>query len=317
MLPTHGTVTSVFLLANSARHRRYPVVAPWVEAAGTRSAFLSAALDHRSVAEFLLEAKLVFSMPELTLSPKLKALSRQADRQTLIAIASLLLETAPPPWLRAAVDGGVREEFIPSADLQGLAWLRPELEQLLLDAANRQASRSDSVALGLGLAAELVVLSALHSLNAAPVHVSQISDSFGYDIQSTKGPARRWEVKGATIKTSGSFHLSRNEFDVCRRYRSEWRLVQVEFAPAVVTAEFITKSHISAIRELQAQELVELVPQDTDTFYWEASARISPPTNKWTVSALAAADDIRLPSINVLGERALETRSGRQGPSFG
>jgi hypothetical protein len=309
MLPTHGAVTSVFHLANSMRHTSYPDVREWVHAAGTRSSFLAAAIDHRPAADFLINANLVFLKATITPSPRLKALSRQADRPTLIAIARLLLEISPPPWLPIAIDGQVRYEFIPGADLQGLAWLRPELDQLLVDTADQLLQQSDFVALGLGRAAELTIFAALDNLHASPLHVSEISDRFGYDIETVRGPARRWEVKGCTTKTSGSFHLSRNEFHKCERYPDEWRLVQVEFSPDALTAEFLTGSHISRIRELLAGELIDMAPSETGAFYWETSARITPPARTWAPSSLIVPSDFRLPSIGELGEQAFETRS--------
>jgi hypothetical protein len=211
--------------------------------------------------------------------------------------------------LRTAVHEQVRYEFIPEADLEGLSWLRPELDQLLIDATCRRSEVSDQFALGLGRAAELTIFAALDHLGTSPVHVSEISDRFGYDIESAQGPARRWEVKGCTTRTSASFHLSRNEFDTCQRHPDEWRLVQVAFTAGALTAKFLTKSHISTIRELTAGSLVEIAPSKNSTFYWETSARMTPPLRAWVPSNLEAPNDLRLPSIGELGEQALEMRT--------
>jgi hypothetical protein len=309
VLPTHGTVTSVFHLANSLRHSTYPDVAEWVRAAGARSSFLSAALDHRPVANFLIAARLVAREPVVKQSRQLAALSRQADRSTLVAIARLLLEHAPPQWLLAAVDGQVHEELIPWADLQGLAWLRPELNQILVDTAVELNEHTDSIALGLGRAAELAIFSALDAINASPVHVSEISDRFGYDIEALTGPATRWEVKGSTTNTSDSFHLSRNEFEKSQRFCEEWRLVQVEFEPSVLTSDFVAVSHISIVRELRSDVLKEVAPLETGAFRWETSALITPPAGSWSVSSLKVPDDFRIPGIGALGKQAIELRS--------
>lgn len=312
MLPTHGAVTSVFHLANSLRHGSRASVGDWVHSAGTRSSFLSAAIDHRPAAKFLIDAKLVILGAAITLGPKLKALSRQADRATLVAIARLLLELAPPPWLIAAVTQRVCYEFIPTTDLQGLSWLRPELEELLIDSGRRAIQPSDSLALGLGRAGELAIFAALEEVHASPLHVSEISDRFGYDIETAQGHALRWEVKGCTTKTSGSFHLSRNEFEKCRRYPDQWRLVQVAFTPAALTADAITASHIGFIRELLARDLADISPPETKSFYWEGSARITPSASLWASSSLAVPRGFRLPSIIELGDQARELRSKLQ-----
>jgi hypothetical protein len=108
---------SVFCLANALRHTSYADVAEWVRAANARNSFLAAAIDHLPVAEFLLQRGLVRSGSEIAQSSQLMPLSRMADRATLLAIAWLLLQVAPPEWLPIAVRGGlVRGEFIPEAD---------------------------------------------------------------------------------------------------------------------------------------------------------------------------------------------------------
>lgn len=310
MLPTHGAVTSVFHLANSIRHAPQPDISGWVNAASSRSSFLAAAIDHRPAAAFLIDAGLALVGTAISASPRLRAMSRQADRPTLIAIADLLLRTAPPRWLPVAVVGGeVRYEFIPSVDLASLAWLQPELDQLLVSAARRTANHSDTLALGLGRAAELTVFEALNQLQASPIHVADISDRFGYDIETVRGHARRWEVKGCTSRTAVSFHLSRNEFDQCRRYSDEWLLVQVEFAPEALTAESLTASHVSSIRELSTGALLAIPPPESTQFYWETSARIAPPASAWVPSSLTVPDDFRLPSIDKLGQQAAKLRA--------
>lgn len=310
MLPTHGAVTSVFHLANSMRYSSHPDITTWVTAAGTRSSFLAAAIDHLPTAELLIHAGLARPGTAMVADSRLMALSRRADRPTLIAIAALLLEIAPPSWLPVAVfDELVHYEFIPTADLQGLDWLRPELDQLLVDAGQAALPSSDILALGIGRAAELTVFAALDHIQASPIHVSEISDRFGYDIQTALGPLHRWEVKGCIRRTSDSFHLSRNEFEKCRQYPDEWRLVQVEFAPSAVTAELLTVSHISGIRELATAEILAVVPPEDGAFYWETSARLTPASHAWASSNLAVPGDFLLPSIEKLGEQAREMRS--------
>jgi hypothetical protein len=310
VIPTHGAVTSVFHLANSVRHTSQPDTAAWVSAASSRSSFLSAAIDHRPVAALLIEARLVLADGAISSHPRLRALSRQADRPTLIAIADLLLEIAPPIWLSIAVVGGeVRYEFIPSNDFAGIAWLQPELDQLLISAAHRTPKHSDTLALGLGRAAELTVLAALEHLQASPVHVAEISDRFGYDIETVRGHARRWEVKGCTTRSAESFHLSRNEFDQCRQYSDEWLLVQVEFAPEALTAESLSASHVSAIRELPTAMLLAIPPPESAQFFWDTSARIAPPASAWVPSSLTIPNDFHLPSIDTLGHKAAELRA--------
>jgi hypothetical protein len=308
MLPTHGSVTSIFLLANAIRFGSQPDVATWIRVAGAKSAFLAAAIDHEPVARFLIREGLVLSSDGIGPSARLNFVSARADRRTLTAIAALLLDVAPPPWLPIAVsDRRVHFEVIPSADMEALAWLGSDLERLLLDAAPPQSAPESVLALGIGRAAELVVLAALADDGASPIHVAGISDRFGYDIESAdENGIRRWEVKGCTPATAATFHLSRNEFEKCRAFALEWTVVQVEFTGAALTAASVVSDHVSRVRELTSAGVVSLVPRDTDGFRWETSALVSPPPHAWVRSTVKIPADLRLPSIHALGLEALE-----------
>lgn len=308
MLPTHGCVTSVFLLANAVRHSSQPDVTTWVRAAGARSAFLAAALDHEPTARYLIREGLVSSAMGIDSSRRLRAVSARADRRTLIAIAALLLEVDPPTWLPiAVVNGQVRYEVIPSADLESLEWLIPDLEQLLVNAAPPQSRDENTLALGIGRAAELAILAALTADNRPAIHMSAISNRFGYDIESTDHTGvRRWEVKGCTERTASGFHLSRNEYEKCCVFGSEWTVIQVEFAGAALVADVITAEHISSVRELPSAAVVNLVPPDTDEFQWEKGALITPPPRTWAPSSVKIPAGLRLPSLDMLGLEALQ-----------
>jgi hypothetical protein len=285
-------------------------VATWVRAARARSAYLAAAIDHEPAARFLIREGLVSSAAGIGPRARLKAVSDRADRPTLLAIAALLLEVDPPPWLPIAViDRQLHWEVIPAADMEGMAWLQPELEQLLLSAAPRTSLDNDPLALGIGRAAELVVFGALTHSGGSAIHVSGISDRFGYDIESTQGTGvRRWEVKGCTERTASAFHLSRNEFEKCRAFGPEWTVVQVEFAGAALVAEHVTAAHISKVRELPAIEVVGLVPPDSNHFVWETSAVVTPPPQAWAPSTLQVPASLRLPSLVRLGIEAQQLR---------
>jgi hypothetical protein len=278
MLPTHGSVTSVFHLANALRFGSQPDFASWVAAARARVAYLAAALDHEARARYLVENHLVSAAPEIIATERLLAISARADRATKLAIAAIILEQTPPPWLKVAVVGrSVHFEIIPSADLEALSWIGDDLEQLLIDAAGSDLPTQDITRLGVGRAAELVVLGALAARGEHPLHVSEISDGYGYDIESTEnGRTRRLEVKGCTGSTSASFHLSRNEFEKSRVFGPEWVVVQVSFADAVLISEEVRPWHVLGIRELSSADVMEMVPPDPEEFRWETSALLTP-----------------------------------------
>jgi len=307
MIPTHGAVTSVFHLANAIRHGSQPDLPSWIRAARDRSAYLAAAIDHEPAARFLLGAGLVSSAGAIGTGARLRAVADVADRTTLVAIASMLLELDPPVWLPLAVAGGkVRWEVVPSKDLEGMEWLQTELEQVLLGAIPQNASDTGTLALGIGRAAELAVFAALTGHGGSAIHVSEISDRFGYDIESIDQVTRRWEVKGCTERTAGTFHLSRNEFNKCQTYGAEWRLVQVEFSGEALVAEQVTAAHIARIRELPTGEILSLTPPETVHFRWESSAMIEPLLEAWVDSDLKVPSGLRLPSLDTLGREVIE-----------
>ncbi len=282
MIPTHGAATSVFHLANAIRHGSVADIPSWLRAARDRSAYLAAATDHEPAANFLIKAGLVSLASAIGTSARLRAVADVADRTTLVAIASMMLELDPPAWLPVAIAGGqVRWEVVPSRDLDGMEWLQPELEQMMLSAMLASSPETDQLPLGIGRAAELAVFAGLKSRGGGyATHVAEISDRFGYDIESIDRETSRWEVKGCTERTrGGTFHLSRNEFEKkCRLHGAEWRLVQVEFSGAALVAEHVTASHVASIREVSSAEILSLVPMDTAEFRWEESALLAPPT---------------------------------------
>ncbi|WP_161494149.1 DUF3883 domain-containing protein [Microcella alkaliphila] len=276
-------------------------------------AYLAAALDHETRAKYLVETHLVSAGPEIVGTERILAVSARADRATKLAIAAIILEQTPPPWLQVAVVGSsVHFEIIPTADLEALSWIGDDLEQLLIDAARNDPPTQEIIKLGVGRAAELVVLGALAASGEHPLHVSEISDGYGYDIESTEnGRIRRLEVKGCTGSTSASFHLSRNEYEKSRYFGSEWMVVQVSFADEVLVSEEIRPWHVLGIRELSSADVLELVPPDPEEFRWEKSALLTPKASRWRPSAIAVPLDLCLPGTRFLGAVSLSKSGSR------
>lgn len=270
---------------------------------------MAGAVDLDGCAQGILRLGLAKISDAVRLDQVLSALSDRADRPTLIAISSLLLRLDPPPWMSLAVRGGVVfREYIPSDDLRDLEWLEPYLDQLLVEAAaGLYRHHLESLREALGMAGELVVLAAAAEGGSLALHVADVSDVYGYDIEIHTPFKQRLEVKSTTSASEGAFHLSRNEFDKCRQYGREWRLVQVIFDSSVFTDESISASHVLAINELAGLELLDLVPPDSATFRWTDSAVIHPPVDSWSPSELQVPGSLRLPSVreisNGIGSR--------------
>lgn len=309
MLPTHGAASGVFLLANAARHRSHQDVDAWTGAARGRSSFMAGAVDLDGCAQGILRLGLAKISDTLRLGQVLFALSVRADRPTLTAISALLLRLDPPPWLSMVVRGGiVFREYIPSDDLRDLEWLEPYLDQLLIEAAEGLAKdHLEPLREALGRAGELVVLAAAAEAGFFALHVADVSNAYGYDIEIHTPSKQRLEVKSTTPASEGTFYLSRNEFNKCRQYGHEWRLVQVIFDSSVFTDDSISATHVLAISELFGRELLDFVPPDSATFRWAESAVIHPSIDSWHPSELQVPATLRLPSV-----RELSTSIGSQ-----
>lgn len=263
---------------------------------------MAGAVDLDGCARGILRLGLATIADTVRLDQVLVALSDRADRPTLIAVSSLLLRLDPPPWMPLAVRGGVVfREYIPAGDLRDLEWLEPHLDELLVEAAAGLARHHlEPLREALGRAGELVVLAAAAEAGSLALHVADVSNTYGYDIEIQTPAKQRLEVKATTSASEGTFHLSRNEFDKCRQYGHEWSLIQVTFDSSVLTDESIYAAHVLAIRELAGGELLDLVPPDSATFRWAESAVIYPPIDSWAPAELQVPPSLRLPSVREL-----------------
>ena len=302
MLPSHGLVSSAFLLAHASRRRTFPSVADWAAAARELGSFIGAAVDLEAAATRLKELGLVVEEPGWQVGSELQMFGDIADRSSYVGIASVILHQAPPFWLRAAGTGdGVPREFIPTEDMRALAWMEPDLDRVLSAVAsylNRATSQSLSAAVG--ATAELVVLSALKQAGCRSLHVALVSDAYGYDIQVLEPRRRCLEVKGSSVGTRGSFYLSRNEYErSC--HLQDWELVQVVFASEAFSAGEVRAAHVQGIYGLRSTDMHALVPKDRPEFRWAESAWLSPYPESWELWDLEVPSDFRAPGFASFG----------------
>lgn len=288
MFPSRGCCHGVFLLGHAARQKNRHSVDEWVQAARERSTYMSRALQLDEIANGLLKLGLATTQGCVRLGDALSGLTEQADRPTLLAIARLLFQASPPSWLRFVVrNGQVAREYAPTEDIENLAWIEPELDQLLLDAHGAVVVQDEGFLKAMGDAAELFVLAALQRAGASPLHVARLSDLYGYDIECPGQTVDRIEVKAASQTSQSRIHISRNEFEKSLRYGREWRLVQVVFSSKAFVSDRLDSSHIDSVRELRHGVLQELVPADTEAFKWTTSAQISIAPEAWGTACLA------------------------------
>jgi hypothetical protein len=233
----------------------------------------------------------------IVLEDRLLALSSRADRQTLLCIARVLLERYPPSWiLNAVLNGEVASEYIPSTDLDALEWIGDELAELLIAVAQtKMSTRDDALRKRLGNAGELVLLLSKKYQGEATIHVSKISDHFGYDIESTKkNIIERIEVKAALPHTNSKFYISKNECEKARLYGDGWRLVQLTFDASVLWKKNIARSDILNVRMLSSETVRRLTDFDTENFRWLSSAEVWPPSSDWIDYLLPLPEDLEI-----------------------
>ncbi|MGQ4361265.1 protein NO VEIN domain-containing protein [Streptomyces sp. SAS_272] len=299
LLPSHGLAFGVLLLAHAAIRSPRADAASWAAAAADQAPYWARSLNLRATAHALARHGLA-TETETGIQPseQLQMLAG-LESSALQATARVLLAAAPPPWLPLAVRSAtVVRDYVPAADLKTLAWLEPELDALLLDAAAQQRrADEDAWRERLGAAAEAAVLSALRQAGREAVQVSLISDAYGYDIEVCDPPTAQIEVKGVGPQTRGSFHLTRHEYETAQRRRGTWRLVQVVFHSSAFTAAVLGPAHVGEVLCLTPETLRDVVPEDTDAFVWEQSALITPPTTAWKAVDLKPAADFSAPGL--------------------
>ena len=297
MLPSHGLCHAVFLLVRVAHFRAPQTVEDWIKAARNQSTVMASALNLNYAAAALLRLGLATAEGGVAVLPPLATLWQWADRQTLRRIAAVLLTKVRPAWLPTAVlDGLVHREYIPRTAMEELLWLGDELDLLISDAARQYVGETENnFRRTLGIAGELIVMESEARLGHSPLHISKISDSFGYDIECAYGGSlARIEVKTATESTCSSFYLTRNEFEQAIRHESEWVLVQIILSGAVALHNRIRVSDISKARLISSRLLQTVIPADTPEFQWVDSARVAPSERIWCTYHLDLTNDFQI-----------------------
>jgi hypothetical protein len=250
--------------------------------------------------------------PRLMLDARLEATVRQEASKAMREIARILLLSDAPIWLFTSVsEGVVKREYIPTEHLRAMQWLGADVDQVILDAHAELHEEFDSAfRKRIGDAAEVFVLAGLQHAGLEAIHVAQIDDRFGYDIEVVGTPTDRIEVKAASARTRGTFHLTRNEFDKSRAHGAEWRLIQVVFLGAAFVSDRLDATHVEGVYELVGAALAEIVPDDTPAFKWTGSAVLSPPEGAWHDAKIRLDPSYSIPGFGMIADGgAYERRS--------
>ena len=297
LLPSRGTCHAVFIMGRVLLLRAVESIDEWVETARRQTSFIATASDLGAIANLMIAGGLATCAQSLRPHAKLvPLLSRQADRDTLVLVARLLLHSFAPAWISSvAVGDALATEYIPHGDRDALEWLEPDLANILIDVAREKAAeRSADFRQRLGNAGELTVVEAKQLQGARVTHVALISDSYGYDIEaaSATGKDRELiEVKATLGDRNHCVHITRNERDKAKLYGEQWKLVLVMFEPAAFFKGRAQRSDIIAVKTLPNRELLAMTDRDTDFFRWETSAELCAPDSAWSAYPMHLPND--------------------------
>lgn len=287
MLPSRGICHAIFLMGRVLLLRSISSIDDWTDAARRQTSYIAAASDLRAVAETMIAIGLVVPaelfQPDARLLP---LLSRQADRDTLVVIARVLLDCFAPPWIvNVAAGDALATEYIPEGDREALEWLEPDLAPFLIDIGREKAAeRSADFRKRLGNAGEQIVVTSKQLEGARVTHVARISDAYGYDIEATSASGKireRIEVKATLGDRSHRIHITRNERDKAKLYGEQWKLVLVMFEPTAFFKGRARRDDILAVKTLPNSELLAVTDCDTKCFRWEVSAELCVPVSSW------------------------------------
>lgn len=289
-IPTRGMCHSVFLLAYAARTKPRRNTNEWVAGAQRLPTLMAEALGLNEAANLLRAEGLAWSEQEsIMVDQRLVHAGSVATAETLGAIAKVLLQAAPPPWVKHAIRGGkVRWELVPSADARDLVWLGDLLEPLLLD-LQHDTEESDRFRTWLGGVGESFLVASETARGAKVRHVALVSDAFGYDVESVLDAERLLiEVKTTVERNAGTFMVTKNEARSAATLAPDWVLMQVILKHSAIVDEHITLDHVVAVRSLRTARLEPLLPRDTPNGEWTGSARITAPDDAWTIDDYVA-----------------------------
>jgi hypothetical protein len=283
LLPSEGVCQACYLLGYAARLDQPPTFEEWLRRAGRVPAGQAFCQDLRGVAESLVavgianvddgDIQLISDFPKCS----------TADRVTKLKIAKLLLQRQRPTWLPLSGDvHRIYPALVPRDDLVALQWLGDDLVHIL--AAILIAADATNTAQKLGQLGELIIAASERSRGHSVVHVSEISASYGYDLESSSrdGSLARIEVKCTVEGEAGKFHLSRHEFERSLEHRSEWILVQIVLAGQLLWTQDVLDSRVIVCAKTIPNDVVasEMV-SDRAFCIWEESVKFGLPIDRW------------------------------------
>ena len=181
----------------------------------------------------------------------------------------------------------MRSELIPTTGEAALAWLEDLRDPLLVD-LRRCHDESSEFREWLGRVGEDLVVRSEEMQGCRVRHVSRLSDSFGFDVESCDSFGRRCiEVKTTLQSAAHRFFITKNEVAKAAAHGTDWCLVQIVLHQGAAADDILTGEHVCQSRFLPGSAVLALGPADTATGVWLNSAQITPPPEVWSPWKLA------------------------------
>lgn len=170
------------------------------------------------------------------------------------------VEAVRPPWTKLALDGRSRTlQFAPVgfAQLMSEAYLADGYDDEVIEFWDRLAAiargQDDIRLCEIGRRGERLTLAyEMHRTGLAPIWRSIESNADGYDVLSVVSrddhAQRQIEVKTSTLGLSGSFHLTRNEWEIAETMQYHvfhlWDLRREDAPKLAIVPRAVMASHV-------------------------------------------------------------------------
>lgn len=283
LIPTEGACHGCYILAYCAGLDNPPSLAELLERAHRLPSGHSFFQNLSELAAHLLDLGIMREVNgKIRFVQEFPACRTGADRTTKLQIAKLLLSYSRPTWLANIEDAGAFvSALLPAPVETALAWMGRDLIHVIGSVISRDGG--SIVRDAFGRIGEHFVLAAERSAGHDVRHVSPISDTYGYDVESQRGGRLTCiEVKSTVETKAGRFFLSRNEYEVSRTLCDSWMLVQV-----VLRGEFVFRdgildvSAIRAVNWLQSATVAVEIVADRKNCQWRDAVEFNIAAEQW------------------------------------
>jgi hypothetical protein len=283
LTPTEGACHGCYILAYCAGLDEPPSLSELLERARRLPSGNSFFQNLPELAAQLLDLGIMREVTgKIEFIPEFPACRTGADRTTKLQIAKVLLGHSRPSWLPNMEDAGaVVSALLPAPVETALDWMERDLVHVIGSVISRDGG--SLVREAFGQIGEHFVMAAERSAGHDVRHVSPISDTYGYDLESHRaGHLTYIEVKCTVETKAGQFFLSRNEYEVSRALCDSWMLVQVVLRGEILFRDRVLDvSAIHAVNWLQSQTVSGEIVADRPNCQWREAVEFNIAADLW------------------------------------